>query len=70
VEMTSQSKAEELIAQHLSVMLVLGGFSYAERIEYVKRSASITARTVLNNKAENADYWAEVQKFIENYKIH
>ena len=64
-----KAKAEELIAQHLSVMLVLGKFSYSERIEFAKRSASITARTAQSYGKKNDSYWVEVQNFIEKYTI-
>lgn len=38
MEVSPQTKAEELIAQHLSAMLVLGNFSYSERIDFAKRN--------------------------------
>ena len=63
------AKAEQLIAQHLSVMLVLGKFTYFERIEFAKRSASITVRTAKESSKKTAPYWSEVQKFIDNYTI-
>jgi len=64
-----QAKAEELIAQHLSLMLVLGKFSYAERLDYAKRSASLTAKTAESCCKKNESYWIDVQNFIEKYTI-
>ena len=66
---TPQAQAEQLIAQHLAAMLVLGKFSYFDRIEFAKRSASITALTAKLNNADNANYWDEVSKHIEKYTI-
>jgi hypothetical protein len=63
------AKAEELIAQHLSLMLVLGKFSYLERLEFAKRSALLTAKTAENCTKKNARYWVDVQKFIYKYTI-
>jgi phosphoribosylformylglycinamidine (FGAM) synthase-like amidotransferase family enzyme len=66
---TPQAQAEQLIAQHLAAMLVLGGFSYSDRIEFAKRSASITALTAKINNADNTSYWEEVTNHIEKYTI-
>ena len=69
MEVSPQAKAEELIAQHLSLMLVLGNFSYLERIDFAKRSASLTAKTAQSCCKKNESYWIDVQKFIEKYTI-
>jgi hypothetical protein len=70
MEVSPQAKAEELIAQHLSLMLVLGKFSYSERLDYAKRSASLTAKTAESCCKKNERYWIDVQNFIEKYTIH
>jgi len=69
MEVSPQAKAEELIAQHLSLMLVLGKFSYAERLDYAKRSATLTAKTAESCCKKNERYWIDVQNFIEKYTI-
>ena len=66
---TPQAKAEQLIAQHLAVLLVLGGFGYEERIEFAKRSAVISAITAKENNADQQEYWAQVQICVEKYTI-
>lgn len=69
MEVSPQAKAEELIAQHLSVMLVLGNFSYEQRVDFAKRNASISARTAQKACEKNGSYWLDVQKFIDKYTI-
>jgi hypothetical protein len=69
MEVSPQAKAEELIAQHLSAMLVLGNFSYLQRVDFAKRNAFISARTAQNAAEKNGSYWVEVQKFIDKYTI-
>lgn len=69
MEVSPQAKAEELIAQHLSAMLVLGNFSYAERIDFAKRNARISAITAKESNANQQEYWAQVQMCVEKYTI-
>lgn len=66
---TPQAKAEQLIAQHLAVLLVLGGFGYQERIEFAKRNAVISTLTAKESNADQEEYWAQVQICVEKYLI-